>query len=276
MKRKILSVIMVIAMILAAGAFTAGCGEDEAGPVDAYNKAAENMSKADDVDLDGKIAVVIKAEGQSMEMGMDLNATMIKSETDDPADLQMAMKMSMELMGQKINTQTYIKDKTMYTDDGQGQKSRTEMDEDSSEAFEKVFGGDVGKIDEYVKSSERDGETVKLVLDGEKAIKAAVEKMNEIGDDASEAVDMSQIEESLKNAGVKDINVTANISDENFTSLKFDVPMEMDMAAFNAALTGGSASGASQKIKADLTIDFSKIAVNSGAKIDFPDLSDYK
>ena len=52
MKRKILSVIMVIAMILAAGAFTAGCGEDEAGPVEAYNKAAENMSKADDVDLD--------------------------------------------------------------------------------------------------------------------------------------------------------------------------------------------------------------------------------
>ena len=75
------------------------------------------------------------------------------------------------------------------------------------------------------------------------------------------------------------MTITSTIKDENFTSMKINVPMEIDMSAFTSLASGGTTDGGSetgQKITVNIDLNFDPIKVDSGATIDYPDFSDYK
>ncbi|MDO4859989.1 MAG: hypothetical protein Q4A48_03080 [Bacillota bacterium] len=276
MKRKVFSIALAFIMAFAIAAVMTGCG-DEADPVETYNKASENMKAAGDVQMTGTLTAKIEAEGQSMDMTADMDMTMIKSTTDDPADLQLHLDMDAEMMGQDAKTEMWVKDKTQYTVDGNGNKTRSEFGKDAGKNFEQLFNMDQ-KIDDYVKDSKQDGDTVTLTLDSKKYLVDMFAKLGNIGNDASN-IDIAQIKKTLDSLDIGDMTITATIEDGNFTSMKSNIPMEIDMSEFISLTSGGTTDGgakAGQKLKMNIDLDLDPIKVDSGAKIDFPDFSDFK
>ena len=276
MKRKIFSIALALIMVFAVAAVMTGCGEDS-DPVATYNKASENMSAAKDIQMTGDLSVKMEAEGQSMEITADMDTTLIKSTTDDPADLQLYLDLSAQMMGQDVKTKMWVKDKTSYTEDSDGNKTKAEFAKDAGENFEQLFNTEQ-KIDDYVKDSKQDGDTVTLTLDSKKYITDLIAKVSKIGQDA-ENVDLDQIKKTLDSLDIDDMTITATIKDENFTSIKTNIPMEIDTSAFTSLMSGGTTDGGSetgQKITVNIDLNFDPIKVDSGATIDYPDFSDFK
>ena len=273
MKKKILSIVLALAMVLGLAAVMTGCGDD---PVEAYNKAAANMSAADDIQMQGTMKAKIDMQGQSQEITMNLDTTIIKSTTDDPADMQAAMEFSYSMMGQSLSAKMYIKDKTVYTESN-GTKTKSELTKEATDAINQLTGSDQ-KIDDYVKDSKSDGDDVILTLDSKKYLTDLISKLGNLSSSGDSTVDMDQIKSTLDQIDMKDITITATIKDENFTAMKVKLPIEIDMSAFTSMMTGGAASGdtSGQKMSMDIDVNMDPIKVNSGAKIDFPDFSDYK
>ncbi|MBR6443998.1 MAG: hypothetical protein IKS63_01030 [Firmicutes bacterium] len=276
MKKRIFSIALALIMVFAVAAVMTGCGDDS-DPVATYNKASENMQAAKDIQMTGDMSVKMEAEGQSMEITADMDMTMIKSETDDPADLQLYLDLSAQMMGQDVKTKMWVKDKTSYTLDSDGNKTKADFGKDAGENIDQLFSTEQ-KIDDYVKDSKQDGDTVTLTLDSKKYITDMIAKLGSIGQDA-ENIDLDQIKKTLDSIDIDDMTITATIKDENFTAIKTSIPMEIDMSAFTSLTSGGTTDGGSetgQKITVNIDLNFDPVKVDSGATIDFPDFSDYK
>ena len=276
MKKRILSVSMAFVMIFAFAAFMTGCGDTD--PVEAYNKAAANMNAAADVQMQGKMTAKIEAQGQSQEMGIDFDATVIKSTTDDPADMQAHIDMDYNMMGQSVQIEMYIKDKKSYVKTSEGTKTKTEFTKEAADAVSQLTGTEQ-KIDDFVKESKTDGDDVILTLDSKKYLTDLLGKVGNLSGASKGSMDADSISEMLKVIDLKDITLTATIKDENFTAMKVAVPAEIDMSTFTSMITGGTAGSSQQageKMKMDINFNMDPIKVGSGAKIDFPAFSDYK
>ena len=180
-------------------------------------------------------------------------------------------------MGQDVKTKMWVKDKTSYTEDSDGNKTKAEFAKDAGENFEQLFNTEQ-KIDDYVKDSKQDGDTITLTLDSKKYITDIIAKLSKIGQD-TETVDLDQIKKTLDSLDIDDMTITATIKDDNFTSMKTSIPMEIDTAAFTSLMSGGTTDGGSetgQKITVNIDLNFDPIKVDSGATIDYPDFSDFK
>lgn len=258
-QRKIISALLVLIMIMATGFVMSGCGEED--PVEVYKKASDNLNAADDFSFDGKINMNIKSGGQEMKITMDMDGDYIKSKSDDPLELQMAMNMKMDMLGQSNEMKMYIKDGYTYTDDGTS-KAKAKLEKDSADQIKKAMETKF-EIDKYVKKSSMDGDTVKLTVDGKKMMAEAMDKFKDSLEDAGNST-VDSYTEMIEKAGIDEIKVEAVVKDDNFTSFKMDMPMKIDM-------------GTGQKTDTDIVIDLSDIKVNSGLKdIEIPDISQFK
>ena len=270
--RKIVSLLVVMTMVFASAAFLSACGESVT-PEQKYDAANKNLKNAEDVSLeDGTITASIDMGGQTMDVNMDMDAKYI-NDKEDPMNMQMAMNLSAKLFGESIDMHMYMKDKTMYTDSN-GTKTKTPMDEESMKQLEKYITENADKdmsIADYVtESSEEDG-VVTLKLDGQKVIKEAISKLDEEDVDNEQ---LKQIEKTIEQLGLKTITAKATIEDENFKDLQYSTTLNVDPALLGM---GADTSGnTTDKVKIKVTIKFGEIKTNTGLKIDFPDLSDYK
>lgn len=256
-QRKIVSILLVLAMVIATGAIMTGCGDD---PLETYNKASENMAKADNMSFDGDGKMAWSVSGQSLEMNLGIKGDYIKSTTDDPTDLQLAADVSFSMMGQNSSVKLYIKDKYAYMDNG-AQKTKTKVEKASADQIASLFDEESTiKIDKYVKESSQDGDTLKFKIDSEKYITEFMKKYSSVFDSNNQnstgSFNLKSFQDQIKNAGLEDMDLQATVKDDNFTSMKFSIPMTMD----------GSAYGSTQKVKADITFDLSKIDVNTDLK----------
>ena len=259
--KKILGIILAMVMVMAAAFVMTGCGDD-VDPMELYNKASENMTKADDFSYDGGFEMNIKAEGQEVKMNADMDGDYIKSSSDDPTDLQMSMHVKMNLLNQNQEMFMYVKDGYTYTNDGTT-KSKAPLDKSSAEQIKQLMDTDFD-FDKYVKDSSMEGDVVKMTVDGKKLMSDLMKKVEEAtgGNTGNAMVDSyAQI---FEKAGLDEITIEAGIEDENFTSFKMDMPMKIDM-------------GNGSKSDADFVINFSEIKVNTGLKeVEIPDVNQYK
>ena len=280
--RKILSILVVMIMALSMSFALSGCGDD---PLDTFKKASENMEKAKDTSFDGSITLNMTMpdmtggnKEQKIDLTADFEASVIKAADDDPLNYQMAAKLDVDLsklfgslMGDSGNTtiKMWMKDKTMYAE-AEGQKTKTKLDDKTMEQVRKIV-EDSGamKIDDYIKDSEQDGDNLKFTLDTKKMMDDAMKKTEDLGGDTAK-----QYKEMMKNAELKDTTLEATVKDEKFTSLKYIIPMSMDMGALygGAAGTGDDSS----KMDMELTLDIKNIETDTGKTIDFPDFKDFK
>ena len=88
-QRKIVSLLLVLAMILTTGFMMAGCGED---PMETFKKAMDNLNKAENMTLEGEGKMTMSIPGQNMEIDLGFSGDDVKSTTDDPCDLQLAFE----------------------------------------------------------------------------------------------------------------------------------------------------------------------------------------
>ena len=73
-----------------------------------------------------------------MKITMDMDGDYIKSKSDDPTELQMAMNMKMDMLGQSNEMKMYIKDGYTYTDDGT-RKAKAKLEKDSADQIKKAM-----------------------------------------------------------------------------------------------------------------------------------------
>lgn len=264
--KKIFSLVLVFSLVLSAALFFNGCGKSAK---DEFETAQGNMNKAKDVTIkDGKLTAAIDANGQKVEVTGKLDAQVIKSTTDDPRDLQGKLSFSISLPGASNKATLYIKDRMVYSDNGKLKKK--EKITGSKADFEKIvnMSNDI-KISEFVKKDEKDGDKVKLTLDGKKYLKSVMEKAADASK-TSNAEMKKQLEianKQLEQLGIDDINLEATIKNDKFTSLKYNIPMEIDGTLMRLP---------SGKVKIDVTVELGNIAVDSGEKINFPDFKSFK
>ena len=258
--KKILGIVLAMIMACAAAFALAGCGDD-VDPVELFKKASDNLEAAGDLAFDGKLGMNLKAEGQEMKISIDMDGQYIKSTTDDPLDMQMSLHILMNMLGQKQEMKMYVKDGYSYMDDGTN-KIKTKFTKDSADQMLKLMDTKFD-MDKYVTESSMEDDVVKLTIDGKKMMKSAMKKFKDsVGDTGNTTLD--SYTQMFEKAGIDKINVEATIKDENFTSFKMDIPMQID-------------TGTGTKYDATVDIDFTKIDVNKGLKeIDIPDEGKYK
>ena len=268
-QRKIISILLAFVMVLATGAIMAGCGEDDVDPVKLFDKASENMGKADTCSFDADLVMSSDLGQQSMDIKIGMDLDYIKPSKDDASDMQVFAKIQMALMGQNVQAEMYIKDGFAYTNT-EGQKIKTPLPKESFKEINKMFDDkDTIKIDKFVKESSMDGDKIKLKLDGQKFIEAFMKKYsNLLNSGNSSSLNMANgFADQIKKSGIETVDIEATVKDENFTSLKCDIPMEMD----------GSAYGQKEPIKSDITLDLKSIEVNKDlGEIKVPDADQYK
>ena len=280
--RKILSILVVMIMALSVSFALSGCGDD---PLDTFKKASENMEKAKDSSFDGSATLNMTVpdmtggdKKQKIDITADFDASVIKGEDDDPLNYQMAATLDVDLsklfgalMGDsgKTTLKMWMKDKTMYME-VDGEKTKSKLDDKTMEQIRKIV-EDSGamKIDDYVKDSEQDGDKLKFTLDTKKMMDDAMKKTDELGGDTAK-----QYKEMMKNAELKDTTLEATVKDEKFTSLKYTIPMSMDMGAMYGATA--SAGGDSSKMEMEIVLDIKNIQVDTGKSIEFPNFKDFK
>lgn len=267
-QRKIISILLTFIMVLAMSSFMAGCGEDDVDPAALFDKASDNISKADTCSFDADLVMSTKLGAQSMDIKMGMDCDYIKPTKDDASDMQVYAKVNMELMGQKVQSDIYIKDGFAYSNT-QGQKIKTQLPKESFKEINKLFSDkNTIKIEKYVKESSMDGDKIKLKVDGQKLVEAIMKKYSNLLKGNSSSLNMANgFTDQIKNSGIETVDIEATIKDENFTTLKCDIPMKMD----------GSAYGQKEPVESDILLDFKSIEVNPDLEeIEVPDADQYK
>lgn len=260
--KKLLSLAMVFALLISAGIVFTGCGETA---TEMFNKAQTNLSKAKDIKFkDGTITGKLDVKGQKTEMSAKIDFQAVKSTTDDPRDLQMALSGSFNVFGQNNKFSMFLKDQTVYFDDGMSkEKQKLDMTKDD---FKKIMDSAQGtKIDEFVKKEEKDGDKIKLTIDAKEYMKKAIKDVDTSKN--SKAVSIKELEKNLDSLGLKEMDVEATIKDGNFKSIKYTIPMNLDGSMLTPGATGN--------MKLDLTVEFKEISIDTGEKISFPNLKNF-
>lgn len=259
--KKIAGIILAMVMVMAAAFVMTGCGDD-ADPMELYNKASANLSKASDYSFVGTLGMNIKAEGQEVKMNADMDGDYIKSTTDDPTDLQMAMHMKMNLLNQNQEMFMYIKDGYSYSNDGTN-KTKTKFDKSSADQIIKLMETDFD-FDKYVKESSMEDDVIKMTVDGKKLMTDIMKKLNDATGGSTGNSMVDSYTKMFDQAGIDKVTIEAGVKDENFTSFKIEMPMKLDM-------------GNGQKTDTDFVLNFSEIKVNTGLKeVEIPDIGQYK
>lgn len=261
--KKLFSFVLVFALILSTVVLFNGCGGESAKEM--FNKASKNMEKAKSVKIkDAKLSAKMNLGEQKQEYNVDMNIHYIKSKTDDPRDFQLAGDLALSGIGQSKKLAFYIKDQMAYTDDNlKKEKAKLELKKEDIEKALK-FRGDT-KIDDYVKKDEKDEDKVKLTIDGKKYLKDVFKKLGETT--SQKQPQFATLEKQIDQMGIDEIELEATIKNDNFTSFKYTIPMEMNPPGMQAG---------SKKAKIDITVDLKEISIDSDEEISFPDFKDFK
>ena len=265
-RRKKFNLLFIVLLTLFLTILLSGCGKSA---TEMFETAQKNMYKAKDFTVkDGKFKAYMEVQGQKVEVNAPFSMQFKRSKSDDPRDFQIAMNMTINMMMQKGYLSVYIKDKTVYTEsEGKKQKKALEI---GKEDFKKMTdASDDIKLGDYSKKESKDGDKVTLTIDGKKYLNDVMKKLNDANLETKAKSDFKNNDfmKEMEDIGINDITVEATIENDNFTALKYSIPMEIDGEIFGA-------QGIKMKIKA--VCDFPKIRINKGDKIAFPDLSSFK
>ena len=253
MKSFFVRAIVIIAVI--TGIFALVFYQTGKTPVEKWNEASENLTKAKDVSLKGKGES--KIEGKDLPMGtsisldmeMDIEETYIKGPAKGFKDDQFFYHLVTRYTGAETmiddadksdydtDQKVYLKDGKVYINDvGNHFPVKMEMNDDGllkametlSEKLEMM------KIDEYVISSSANGNSITLALDGQKlalyVIELIIDEAEDMGPkEKKEALDVAS--EMLKIAGIDTVNVSAVVEDDNFRSINTSVKANVDVQA---------------------------------------------
>lgn len=171
MKRKILTTIMCVAMVMSS---LAGCGKQD--PKVELSKVMEQASKVTDIDMTSSMRISMEAQGEKLDMPMEMD---IKTKNSKSDDISMEMGINMEVNGQEVEMETYYANGYYYMD-ASGTKIKYAMDvaeikkqlessmnyqELTSDMFQEVsleekgdsrvfaFKGNLDKMSEYLEKS---------------------------------------------------------------------------------------------------------------------------
>ena len=155
--KKILSWLLVLAMLLTSLLTLVACDDDDEQPeeetlskaevTDLLSDAEEKMTDLDDYHVDIYAKIKMQAQGSSIEIPLALTVKLDDVQGENPG---LAMTMSTQIMGEMTEMQVYCKDGWIYTvEDGVGIKEQ--------------MGDSLGGLGEDVALPEIDDETMQML-----------------------------------------------------------------------------------------------------------------
>ena len=252
-----LALSMVLLIVVVAS--LTGCGKKS--PEDLLEDASKKIEAADSLAFENAtVKTEVKTADNNASMTIGFSGQYIKSKTDNPADFQAKVDMYVEALGGKNSVTAFIKDGTIYSDEG-SHKLKQSLGL-SQEDIKRLVGlNDNLKLKNFVKKSKQDGDKVILNLDGAKFIETYMKDTED-----KVPAQVSQALALLKAVKIDDMIIEATIVKEQLTAIKYNFAMEL-----NGALVGTPGND----VKIEVSFDIPKITTNSVKSIDFPNFDEY-
>lgn len=264
--KKTISMLLSLVLMVSAVALLGGC--EKKSPKELFNNAVINIKNAKDIKIDdAKFTSVMDVNGQKVKSDADLSCHLIKSTTNDSRDIQAKIAFSMNNAANNVvDMNLYIKDRMVYLENGKSmEKAKLPIDKQNFEKLLGVFSKDQPmKIDEFVKEEKQDGDKLIFQLDGKKYI---TDKLKKFGGGKIGSKEFKNFEKQLDVVNIKKLELEADVEDEQFTAIKYNICINVDKSVSGTKNQNG---------EMNITFDMPKISVDSGEKIQFPDLTKFK
>lgn len=207
----------LIALVMVASLAISGCGKKVTAE-EVLQKSVEKQKAITAMDADTTVKMTMQAEGQTMDMNMDVN---VKAKDITSESMTMLMDGNMTMLGQEMPVKTFYKDGYQYTD-SMGQKIKMAMpyEEMLSMANQNSTLSEI-PMDAYktLEMKKVDaGYELTFVADGTKVTELVDELLGSTMGESIEGTEMT----------VKDINGTT-VVDKDFNVLDMTMKLEMTM-----------------------------------------------
>ncbi|MDC7291528.1 hypothetical protein NXH76_27495 [Blautia schinkii] len=246
MKRKFIKI--VTAALVCAGLLTAaGCGKKD--PFTVYEEAAVKTSELKSIASTAKLNMKLSAQGQSIEIGMDMDMKILNPNGDD---MQADIAMDMDMLGQNISMNSYYKDGYYYTATGD---SKVKYIMDIKEMQEQIAANSVQtglKKEDFkeISMEKKDKDSlITFTINGE--------TMSNVVDSAMGALS-DMLAGSDMEMKIGDIPGTATVNKDNYISaMTMKMPLTMTISG--------------QEMTMDLDMDITYTDPGKDVTVEFPD-----
>lgn len=270
MKKKIIALLLMMVMILSMSACGTKNGKNSIG--DVLTKAQENSNNAKNMDVTGTLKMTMSAEGETLDMNMDMNMAIFT----DPYKAKIGMTLEMGALGTQSTEMYLITDADKYYTyiliDGAWYKQ-----EMNKAAFESSVSGYNSTVyTDILAECEKDF-TMSEVEENGKSLYKLEGKLT--GESMKKMVEATGALDQLKDSGI-DTSVASAY--ENAGDLKMVVyiykdtyefyKMSMDMKDMMESIMNSTSTDASGTVTVDnCTMDMEYTNINSATEFELPE-----
>lgn len=232
MKRSILAVFLVLAMLLTLAA----CGKDKnPNAYELVSSAIKKTQSLDSLDMAMSMKMSMATEGFSMDVPVEYDIKAVDVHSKNP---KMSMVMSMDMMGNSVDMDFYMEDGYYYMSTmGQNMKFKAEAG-DEYDALGQANDLMVDLDEEYLKdvaivTNSNGSKTVKLKMDSDTFKKAFKELVDTTGKDAVEGA-------TIDNITISNATVEITVDKEGYISaynVKFDMSVSVEVMGTTNVIT---------------------------------------
>lgn len=230
--KKITTLLIALLMVAVSVLSFASCNALKTEEV--INKGIENTSKLTEFEANMNMVIDMKMTGMTMNMPMSVNMKVKDADKENPITYAL---MSMEMMGQKMDTESYMDDEFVYVvADGEGYKVSIEeaegeydFSEELNENFQKLP-VDLLKDIELVKGEDGSYKATVNIPD---------ETFKELYGDLLDEVSEASLGEVFDGLTITNCVVTVTVKDDYATNydLSFKISMEVEGMEVTADVT---------------------------------------
>lgn len=254
MRKKVIAAVLCAAMVFSASA--CGSKSKSLSPKEEYAAAVEKVNKAEGIDADMDMKIAVGMSGMNMDINMD--GSMLANKKSD-TDMELAMDVDAEILGQKVPIKYYYKDGYFYTE-AAGQKNKAKMDLEKAQE-------QMGSPTEMTNVEAKLIKDVKVKDDGDNRVFTYTidpKKMNEYMKKSMKSIeDLAAAGASSTDVEFKGCKGTMTV-DKDGNPVEQRMKMELNMKADGQKMT----------MKADITVKYNKFGKE--VKIEYPSFDDYK
>lgn len=242
--KKITTLLIALLMVAVSVLSFASCNALKTEEV--INKGIENTSKLTEFEANMNMVIDMKMTGMTMNMPMSVNMKVKDADKENPITYAL---MSMEMMGQKMDTESYMDDEFVYVvADGEGYKVSIEeaegeydFSEELNENFQKLP-VDLLKDIELVKGEDGSYKATVNIPD---------ETFKELYGDLLDEVSEASLGEVFDGLTITNCVVTVTVKDDYATNYDLSFKMVMEVEGM--------------EVTADVTADYE--IVNPGSSV---------
>lgn len=225
--KKIITLMLVLIMSLSCFAF-ASCQTLDT--VKVINGAIENTAKLNDFDIRVDMAIDMATSGMTINIPMEMAVKVKDANKENPISWA---KISMEVLGEKMETETYMDDKYAYVlSDGEGYKMPVNSTDDDEYDYSDELEDTIKKLPvDLIKDIElTKGE------DGSYKITVNIPKevFEELYEELIDSISEASLGETIDDLAITDCVVSVTVKDDYVTNYDLSFKMGLSIQGISA------------------------------------------